>query len=65
MGRVRAAIARAGIQAIALAEFQTLRLLVGFGGTGILILYSSTPTVGTSFSFSAKKDALTLQVTGA
>src|ERR1700722_428414 len=52
--RVRAATARAGNQAIALAEFQVLWLRVGSGGIGIVILNSTAPTLGTSASFSAK-----------
>jgi len=53
--RVRAAMARAGIQAMALAESQVLWLRVAGGGTGIFILNSTAPTFGTSGSFSAKK----------
>jgi len=52
--RVRAAMARAGIQAMALAKSQLLWLLVGGGGTGISRLYSTSPTLGTSASFAAK-----------
>ena len=52
--RVRAAIARAGIQATAFSNFQTLWLFVAVGGTGILIAYSTSPTDGILASFSAR-----------
>src|ERR1039458_892508 len=52
--RLWAATARAGIQAIALAESQVLWLFVGGGGIGIKIGNSTAPTEGTFSSRSSR-----------